>query len=74
MHPRTDAMVNGALVGIGTLGIVDNIVVHWLWQLHRAVPGPHALDVEIALVVASAGLVVLGLWRECRTRLGQPRI
>ncbi len=74
MHPRTDAMVNGALVGIGTLGIVDNIVVHWLWQLHRAVPGAHALGVEITLVVASAGLVALGIWCERRARLAQPRI
>lgn len=73
MPPRTDAMVNGALVGIGTLGVLDNIVVHWLWQLHRAVPGPHALGVEIALVVASTSAVTLGIWRERRARLRQTR-
>lgn len=69
MHrERTDALVNGGLISVGALGVVDNIVVHWLLELHRAVPGPHATLVEVTLVVFSAGLVVLGLWRETRSR------
>lgn len=63
-NDRTDALVNGALIGIGILAIVDNIVAHWLLGLHRAVPGPWAGPVEIGLVVLGAGMTAFGLWRE----------
>jgi uncharacterized membrane protein len=65
---RNDALVNGALIAIGALGILDNLVVHWLLGLHRAVPGRHALAAEIALVAASTCLLVFGVWRERRAR------
>ncbi len=68
MKGRNDALVNGALIATGALGILDNLVAHWLLGLHRAVPGRHALAAEIALVAASAGLLVLGVWRERRAR------
>jgi uncharacterized membrane protein len=68
MRERNLAMINGALIALGALGIVDNIVFHWILELHRAVPGPHALTVEAALVIVSAGLLVLGIWRERRAR------
>jgi hypothetical protein len=47
MSGRDAAMVNGALIALGILGIVDNVVFHWMLELHRAVPGPHALTVEV---------------------------
>ena len=56
MNQRTGALINGALIAIGTLGVVDNIIVHWVLQLHRAVPGRDALGVELALVAVSACL------------------
>jgi uncharacterized membrane protein len=68
MRARSDAVLNGALIAVGALGILDNIVVHWLLQLHRAVPGPHALEVELSLLALSAGLFILGVWRELRAR------
>lgn len=68
MTQRTDAMINGALIALGVLGMLDNIVVHWLLELHRAIPGEHAFEVELALVAGSAVLLFLGIWREHRTR------
>ena len=65
---RTGAMVNGALIAVGVLGIVDNVVAHWLLGLHRAVPGPYATLVEVILVVLSAGLLLLGVGQEARAR------
>ncbi|MCE7981793.1 MAG: DUF2243 domain-containing protein [Caldilinea sp. CFX5] len=65
---RTDALVNGALIALGVLGIVDNVVAHWLLGLHRAAPGPNATPVEVILVVLSAGLLILGVWREAQAR------
>jgi uncharacterized membrane protein len=69
---RNDAMLNGGLIAIGALGIFDNIVFHWLLELHRAVPGPYALAVEISLVVISAFLLGAGVWRERRARSYPP--
>ena len=68
MKGRNDALLNGALIAIGALGVLDNLVVHWLLGLHRAVPGRHALAAEIILVAVSTGLLVLGVWRERRAR------
>jgi uncharacterized membrane protein len=67
-NDRNDAMINGALIGIGTLGVFDNMVNYWILELHRAVPGLYAWHVEAVLVVASAGLLLLGWWREMRAR------
>jgi hypothetical protein len=32
---RNDAMLNGALIALGALGIFDNVVVHWMLGWHR---------------------------------------
>ena len=71
MNQRTDALVNGALIAIGALGVADNVVVHWALQLHRAVPGRHASAVEVTLVIISTGLLASGVWREWRARKGE---
>jgi uncharacterized membrane protein len=67
-HDRNDALINGALIALGALAIVDNVVAHWLLGLHRAIPGPWADVVEAGLVVLGAGMLILGLWREARAR------
>jgi hypothetical protein len=36
----TDAMVNGALITLGSLGTADNIVIHWVLGWHRLVRAP----------------------------------
>ena len=66
---RNDALINGALMALGALAVVDNVVVHWMVGLHRAVPGPNATAVEIGLIALGAVLLVVGLWRERRARL-----
>ena len=68
MSQRTDALINGALIALGALGVADNVVVHWVLRLHRAVPGEQALRVELALVAVSSGLLAFGIWREWRAR------
>ncbi len=65
---RNDALVNGALIALGALAIVDNVVAHWLLGLHRAIPGPLAIPVEIGLVMLGLAMLGLGLWRERRVR------
>ncbi len=67
---RNEAMFNGALIAQGAMGIFDNVLNHWILELHRAVPGPYTLQVEIGLVVVSTALLVtgLGLERQARRR------
>jgi len=67
-HGRTDALLNGALIALGALAIVDNVVFHWLLQLHRAIPGPWAGTVEGGLIVLGVGMLAVGLWREKQAR------
>src|SRR2546425_172184 len=54
---RMDAMISAALIAGGLIAILDNVVAHWILQLHRAIPGPHPEPVEAAVVelLGSAG-------------------
>ena len=65
---RNHALVNGALIAVGALAILGNIVAHWILGLHRAVPGSWAGPVAVALVVLGAGLLTIGVWRERKAR------
>lgn len=65
---RNDALLNGALITLGAMGIFDNVVNHWILELHRAIPGPYTLQVEIGLVAASTALLLTGLRRERQAR------
>lgn len=62
-NDRNDSLINGALIALGALAIVDNVVAHWLLGLHQAIPGPWAGAVEVGLVVLGVGMLILGLWR-----------
>lgn len=68
MSERNGAMVNGALIALGAVAILDNVVTHWLLGLHRAVPGGAATVVEIGLVVVGIVLVLIGVTRERHAR------
>jgi len=66
---RTDAMLNGALIALGALGILDNVVVHWILGWHRAIEDhPHTLEIEIGIVAVSTAMLVTGFVRERRAR------
>ncbi|HEV2767418.1 MAG TPA: DUF2243 domain-containing protein [Acidimicrobiales bacterium] len=65
---RRQALVNGGMVALGVVAVVDNVVSHWLLGLHRAVPGDAATAVEVSLVVMGVVLVAVGLGREVGQR------
>jgi uncharacterized membrane protein len=68
MRDRNDALLNGALMALGATSIIDNVVIHWMLALHRAVPGAYALHVEWTLLIFGALLFAMGLHRELRAR------
>jgi uncharacterized membrane protein len=66
---RNAAVLNGALIAIGALGIYDNVVVHWILGWHRAIEGsPYSLHIEIGVVTVSALMLASGVARELRAR------
>jgi hypothetical protein len=65
---RRQPFLNGAMVALGVVAVVDNVVSHWILGLHRAVPGQAAAAVEASLVVLGVVLVTVGLGREARER------
>jgi uncharacterized membrane protein len=66
---RTSANINGALIVIGLLGTVDNVLIHWILGLHRLIEGSeYTLHVEILLVFASALILAIGIYREWSAR------
>jgi len=65
---RRSALLNGALIALGAMGVLDNLILHWGLGLHRAIPGPRAFAVEVVLVIASGAVFGVGLWRERRAR------
>jgi uncharacterized membrane protein len=65
---RNGVLINGALMVLGALAIIDNIVVHWVLELHRVYEGEWTFQMEFVLVALGAVLLVIGLWREVRAR------
>jgi uncharacterized membrane protein len=55
------AALDGALVALGALAVVDNVVFHWLLQFHRFRDGWHgSVYVEVGLVLLGAVMVLVG--------------
>lgn len=65
---RNAAVLNGAAIAIGLIGVIDNVIAHWLLRLHRIVPGPEADVIEPVVVAASAALLSIGIRRELVAR------
>jgi hypothetical protein len=66
---RTSANLNGALIVIGLLGTLDNVLVHWILGLHRLIEGSaYTLHAEIALVISSSAILAIGIHREWAVR------
>jgi uncharacterized membrane protein len=68
---RNDVLINGALMALGALAIIDNVVAHWVLELHRVYEGEWTFQVELALVALGTVLLVIGLWREVQARSGR---
>lgn len=61
--------LDGALLGLGSAAVADNIVFHWVLEAHRFVEDwPGSIYVEAALVAVGAIVTVISL-RRLRDRL-----
>jgi hypothetical protein len=66
-------MLNGAMIALGALAIIDNVLFHWVLQVYRAVPGPWALPVELALVIVCHAGGLAGIARAALNLLRLPQ-
>ena len=61
------ALINGALIALGALAVVDNVVFHWLLGFHRfneAWGHETNLLVEAGLVLVGIAMVAVGVLRQ----------
>lgn len=72
-HTRNQVLVNGALMALGALAIIGNVIAHWLIGIHQAMPGPYAFVVEFGFVAGGALVLSLGSWREWQARRSDNR-
>jgi uncharacterized membrane protein len=64
-----DGILNAALIALGALAVVDNVVFHWLLAFHRFKQAwSGSVYVEVLLVLIGAAMVTVGFVRERRAR------
>lgn len=66
---RNGVLLNGVLMTLGTVAILDNLISHWILGLHRVLPD-RALSgyLEVALFILGLVLFGVGMYREIRGR------
>jgi uncharacterized membrane protein len=65
-QPRSDGLLAGALMALGALAVIDNVVFHWWLGFHRFNEAwSHELNlaVEASLVLTGIAMVVIGVHR-----------
>lgn len=67
-HPALRGAVDGALIGLGVLAVVDNLVFHWLLAFHRFEDGWSG-SIYVEVLVAAVGVVMVAVGaRDLRLR------
>jgi len=66
---RNRILINGSLISLGLVAILDNIFSHWLFKWHRILPDETLSEyLEIALFILGLILLGMGLYREIKDR------
>lgn len=66
---RNLILLNGALISLGTVAILDNVFSHWLFKWHQILPDrERSLFLEAGLFAAGVIMLILGLYREIKAR------
>ena len=66
---RNNALVNGALISIGSLAVMDNIISHWIFKWHRILPDRVLSGfIEVAIFILGIVMLAIGIYREVKVR------
>ena len=66
---RNRVLINGNLISLGLVAILDNVFSHWLFKWHRILPDETLSEyLEVALFILGLILFGIGLYREIKDR------
>lgn len=66
---RNRILINGSLISLGLVAILDNVFSHWLFKWHRILPDETLSEyLEVALFILGLILFETGLYREIKDR------
>lgn len=66
---RNRILINGSLISLGLVAILDNVFSHWIFKWHRILPDETLSEyLEIALFILGLILFGIGLYREIKDR------
>ena len=68
-NKRNGILINGSLISLGLVAVLDNIIFHWLFKWHRILPNrTQSHYLEIALFILGLVLLGIGIYREIKER------
>ena len=68
-NKRNRVLINGSLISLGFVAILDNIFSHWIFKWHRILPDEKLSEyLEIALFILGLILLGTGVFREIKDR------
>lgn len=71
---RNRILINGSLISLGLVTVLDNIFSHWLFKWHRILPNETLSEyLEIALFILGLMLFGIGAYREIKDRRNKPQ-
>jgi uncharacterized membrane protein len=66
---RNHILLNGMLISVGLIAILDNVISHWIFKWHRILPDETLSKyLEITIFIAGIILLVIGIYREVKER------
>ena len=66
---RNHVLLNGMLISVGLIAVLDNIISHWIFKWHRILPDETLSEyLEIALFIIGMLMFGLGIYREAKGR------
>ena len=66
---RNRILINGSLISLGLVAILDNVFSHWIFKWHRILPDETLSEyLEVAFFILGLILFGIGLYREIKDR------
>jgi len=66
---RNHILLNGMLISVGLIAVLDNVISHWLFKWHRILPDETLSKyLETALFITGIVMLVSGIYREVKDR------
>lgn len=73
-NERNKVLLNGFLISLGMVAVLDNLIFHWLLGWHSLLPN-HTLSeyLEVALFIIGLMSLGIGIYREVKSRTAKAK-